>query len=171
MIYGLKTNFGPGTRPKFLGIGCLGSGRSQRLGFQLTRTAIATSIYDFFSNIYLKLLRKSFMGSKPILCQEQDPNSLVSCISSQEGRRDIVFTFQLKRTTITMFIYDYLIIQEKYSLKCSEKELWAINRFWVRRETQIPWYFLSRLRKVIETSFSAQKIRNCHFIFNLSSNI
>ena len=59
-----------------------------------------------------------------------------------------------------MFIYD--LLRNLYP-KMLRKLSMGLNWFWARNETQIPWYLVSRLRKIVE-------IRNCYvyiFICNL----
>ena len=84
------------------------------------------------------------------------------CISAQEGQIDFVFSANEPQLPCL-----FTTCQASQTLKCSENDLWAKNWFWARRKIQIPWYLVSRLRKVVETSFSAHKNRNCHVYIRL----
>ena len=65
------------------------------------------------------MLGKGFMCHKLTLGQARDPNSLVSCISAQKGRKKS-FLAQKNRNC-------HIYVQVIYTLECSEKDLWATN--------------------------------------------
>ena len=127
--------------------------------------------YVLLSNIYSiypKLLRKWFMDQNLNLGQleTQLPRYLVSRISK------VVETSFLAKKNCNCHVYYIHVFSSNTCPKMLRKWFMDHKLIWVRWETQIPWYLVSRLRKVAETSFLAQRNRNCHmFIFNLSSNI
>ena len=68
------------------------------------------------------MLRKGVIGKKPILSQASDINYLVSCISAQEDRTDLVFSSKEPQLPCL-----YTTCEATYTLKCSEKDLCAKN--------------------------------------------
>ena len=76
------------------------------------------------------MLRKGVMGKKLILSQASDINYLVSCISAQEDRTDLIFSSKEPQLPFL-----YTIFEATYTLKCSKNELYAKISFWARRVT------------------------------------